>query len=186
MLKSKKILVTGGAGFIGSHLVDKLLENNNQIKVLDNLLRGNKLSKSSKNSIEFINGDVRDKNIMDIALKDVDYVFHMAAYLGVDDVAKNPIETMEVETIGTQNLIKCSLKHNVEKIIYISTSGVYGKVEIENAVNEDFLVSPSSSYSIAKRFNEIYVINGNIKSNDIIVTKDVSSLADGQDILISK
>ena len=92
MLKSKKILVTGGAGFIGSHLVDKLLENNNQIKVLDNLLRGNKLSKSSKNSIEFINGDVRDKNIMDIALKDVDYVFHMAAYLGVDDVAKNPIE----------------------------------------------------------------------------------------------
>ena len=59
---------------------------------------------------------------MDIVLKDVDYVFHMAAYLGVDDVAKNPIETMEVETIGTQNLIKCSLKHNVEKIIYISTS----------------------------------------------------------------
>ena len=119
MLKNKKILVTGGAGFIGSHLVDKLLENNNQIRVLDNLLKGNKLSKSSKKCIEFINGDVRDIHTMDKVLKNIDYVFHMAAYLGVDDVAINPIETMEVESIGTQNLIKCSLKHDVEKIIYI-------------------------------------------------------------------
>ena len=157
MLKNKNILVTGGAGFIGSHLVDKLLENNNQIRVLDILLNGNKLSKNSKKCIEFINGDVRDKNTMNKVLKNIDYVFHMAAYLGVDDVAINPIETMEVESIGTQNLIKCSLKHDVEKIIYISTSGVYGKVEFENAVNEDFLVSPSSSYAIAKRFNEIYL-----------------------------
>ena len=115
-------------------------------------LKQYKLSKNSKKCIEFINGDVRDKNTMNKVLKNIDYVFHMAAYLGVDDVAINPIETMEVESIGTQNLIKCSLKHDVEKIIYISTSGVYGKVEFENAVNEDFLVSPSSSYAIAKRF----------------------------------
>jgi len=72
-------------------------------------------------------------------------------------VAKNPKETMEIESIGTYNIVQSAIKHNIKKIIYASTSGVYGKIEIDQAVNEDFIVSPSSSYAIAKRFNEIYL-----------------------------
>ena len=157
MLKNKKILITGGAGFIGSHLVDHLLNLNINIKVYDNFLRGNKLSEFAKKNVEIIEADVRDSIKLDSSLKEIDYVFHLAAYLGVESVAANPIETMEVESIGTFNIVRSSLKHNIEKIIYVSTSGVYGKIEIDKAVDEDFLVSPSSSYAIAKRYNEIYL-----------------------------
>ena len=157
MLKNKNVLVTGGAGFIGSHLVDKLVSQNNEVIVLDNLLRGNKIDIQTNKNINFINGDIRDFETVIKATKNVDIIFHLAAYLGVDDVAKNPIETMEVETIGTQNLVKASIKNSINKIIYTSTSGVYGKNEINDAVNEDYQVAPSSSYAIAKRFNEIYL-----------------------------
>ena len=163
MIKNKKILVTGGAGFIGSHLVERLSNNNNDVVVIDNLLRKNKINKSIKNNINFVQGDVRDLDIMITSTKNIDYVFHLAAYLGVDDVAKNPIETMEVETIGTQNLINACLKNSVKKIIYTSTSGVYGKSAIQDSVNEDYEVAPTSSYAIAKRFNEIYLKSINEK-----------------------
>ncbi len=157
MLNNKKILVTGGAGFIGSHLVEKLIKKNNEIIVLDNLLRGNKLNSNIIKDINLIEGDIRDYNKILEATKKVDCIFHLAAFLGVDDVAKNPIQTMEVETIGTQNLVKACIQNNIKKIIYTSTSGVYGKNAIEDAVNEDYQVAPSSSYAIAKRFNEIYL-----------------------------
>ena len=62
---------------------------------------------------------------------------------------------MEIESIGTYNIVQSAIKHNIKKIIYASTSGVYGKTEIDQAVNENFTVSPSSSYAIAKRFNEL-------------------------------
>ena len=165
MLENKKILVTGGAGFIGSHLVDGLVKKNNEVHVLDNLLRGNKIDKRIRKNINFINGDVRNFDTIIKITKNIDVIFHLAAYLGVDDVAKNPIETMEVETIGTQNLVKASIKHSINKIIYTSTSGVYGKNEINDAVNEDYQVAPSSSYAIAKRFNEIYLKSITAKYN---------------------
>ncbi len=149
-----KILVTGGAGFIGSHLVDNLSKNNDVI-VFDNLLRGSKLIQN--NNIVLINKNIKNFDDINIAMQNCDIVFHMAAYLGVDEVAKNPIETMETESIGTFNIINAAIKNNVKKIIYASTSGIYGKVDIDKAVQEDFSVSPSSSYAIAKRYNEIYL-----------------------------
>ena len=84
-------------------------------------------------------------------------IFHLAAFLGVDEVAKNPILTMETEAIGTFNIVNSAIKNNVKTIVYASTSGVYGKTDMEHAVNENFNVSPSSSYAIAKRYNEIYL-----------------------------
>ena len=152
---SKRSLVTGGAGFIGSHLVDKLINNNYDVVVIDNLLRGNKLINTKK--VNFINCDIKDYNSVVEHTKNCDMIFHFAAFLGVDQVAENPLETMETETIGTFNVIQASIKNNVKKIIYASTSGVYGQVDIEHAVNENFRVSPSSSYAIAKRYNEIYL-----------------------------
>tara|TARA_B100000989_G_C19508556_1_gene457737 strand:- start:721 stop:1644 length:924 start_codon:yes stop_codon:yes gene_type:complete len=158
-----KILVTGGAGFIGSHLVDKLLYKGYEVIVVDNLLRGNKLVNSS--NINIINEDITKQGVLENLTKNCDIIFHLAAFLGVDEVAKNPILTMETEVIGTFNIINAAIKNNVKKIVYASTSGVYGKTDIEHAVNENFDVSPSSSYAIAKRYNEIYLKSVNLKYN---------------------
>ena len=148
------IFVSGGAGFIGSHLVEKL-SINNKIIVFDNLLRGSKLK--INNNITLVNKNIKNYEDVKKAMNGCDIVFHLAAFLGVDEVAKNPIETMETESIGTFNVINSCIHHKINKIIYASTSGIYGKVDIDKAVQEDFQVSPSSSYAIAKRYNEIYL-----------------------------
>ncbi|MDC3131571.1 NAD-dependent epimerase/dehydratase family protein [Pelagibacteraceae bacterium] len=150
-----KILITGGAGFIGSHLVDKLLNLNHDVVVVDNLLRGNKLSNPS--NVNLNECDVNDFDQILKLSKGCELIFHLAAFLGVDQVAENPVITMETETIGTFNIVKAAIKNNIPKIVYASTSGVYGKMDIDSAVNENFSVSPSSSYAIAKRYNEIYL-----------------------------
>jgi|TARA_B100000959_G_C14932159_1_gene604158 UDP-glucose 4-epimerase len=150
-----KILVTGGAGFIGSHLVDKLLNLNHEVIVFDNLIRGTKLKKNI--DVNLINSNIKDKDAILQAAKNCEIIFHLAAFLGVDEVAKNPILTMETEAIGTYNVANAAIKNNVKKIVYASTSGIYGKADIDQAVKENFRVSPSSSYAIAKRYNEIYL-----------------------------
>ncbi|MFT7611306.1 MAG: UDP-glucose 4-epimerase [Parvicellaceae bacterium] len=157
MIKNKKILITGGAGFIGSHLVQQLAENNNEVVVLDNLLRGNKIPSETFKKIEFHKQDVCDFEAVLKASNGCDLIFHLAAILGVDIVADNPMETMETEVIGTQNVVKAALQNNVSKIIYASTSGVYGHNAIEKSVTEEILVDPRTSYAMAKRYNEIYL-----------------------------
>jgi UDP-glucose 4-epimerase len=156
MIKNKKILVTGGAGFIGSHLVKELADNN-EVVVLDNLLRGNKIPSDTFKKIEFHKADVCDLEAVLKASNGCDLIFHFAAILGVDIVADNPMETMETEVIGTQNIVKSALQNNVSKIIYASTSGVYGHNAIEKSVTEEILVDPRTSYAMAKRYNEIYL-----------------------------
>jgi len=152
-----KVLVTGGAGFIGSNLVDGLLAKGYDVVVLDNFMRGNKLPRETLAKIDMVRGDVRDADTVTEAARGCGMIFHLAAYLGVDIVADNPVETMETEALGTRNVANAAIEHGVEKLIYASTSGVYGKAAIEQAVNENFDVSPSSSYAIAKRYNEIYL-----------------------------
>lgn len=154
---SKKVLVTGGAGFIGSHLVSALLREGYEVVVIDKLLHGNKIPEYDQKYVNLINEDVRNANIIDELSIGCDYIFHFAAVLGVDVVAENPIETMETETIGMKNVADASVKHNVSKIIYASTSGVYGHSAIEKSVSEEIQLDPRTSYSIAKRFNEIYL-----------------------------
>ena len=151
-----KALVTGGAGFIGSHLVDRLLKIGFEVTVLDSLSQGNKLSQNALNSIELIQGDVNDGDLVLNCSKGAKFIFHLASVLGVDVVANNPILTMETEVTSAFNICRAAIYNGVEKVIYTSTSGVYGKAGIETAVDEDFLTSPSSSYAIGKRFNEIY------------------------------
>lgn len=153
----KKIFITGGAGFIGSSLVEKLVELNYYVVVYDNLLRGNKIPTSLMDKIEFVKGDVRDKNLLVSSAKGCEIVFHFAAVLGVDIVADNPIETMEVETIGMQNVAEACNINGIKKILYASTSGIYGHNAIEKAVTEDIIVDPRTSYAMAKRYNEIYL-----------------------------
>lgn len=152
-----KFLVTGGAGFIGSHIVERLIKEGNSVTVMDTLLRGNKLTKDTFNAVEFLEKDVRDETAVNNAMKNVDVVFHLAAVLGVDVVADNPVETMEVETIGTRNIARAALRNDVQKILYASTSGIYGHSAMEQAVNEEVMVDPRTSYAMAKRYNEIYL-----------------------------
>lgn len=152
-----KVLITGGAGFIGSHLVSYLVSQGNEVVVLDNLLRGNKIEPSVFEQITFVEGDVKDAALVNELSKGCQHIYHLAAILGVDIVADNPVETMDTEVIGTRNVVNAALKNNVKKVIYASTSGVYGHTAIEKSVDEDLMIDPRTSYAMAKRYNEIYL-----------------------------
>ncbi len=152
-----KILITGGAGFIGSNLSKRLVDDGHEVTVLDSLLRGNKLDKDTFEKITFIKADVRDFDAVLNASKGCDLIFHFAAVLGVDIVADNPVETMDVEVIGTRNVVLAAEINNIKKIMYASTSGIYGHSAIESALTEEVLVDPHTSYAMAKRYNEIYL-----------------------------
>ncbi|MEJ6686597.1 MAG: NAD-dependent epimerase/dehydratase family protein [Crocinitomicaceae bacterium] len=153
-----KILVTGGAGFIGSNLSRKLVNEGHDVVVLDSLLRGNKLDKDTFSKVNFFKGDIRSRQLVLEASKGCDVIFHLAAVLGVDIVADNPVETMDVEVIGTRNVVEASETNNVKYILYASTSGIYSHSAIvKNALTEEVLVDPRTSYAMAKRYNEIYL-----------------------------
>ena len=152
-----RALITGGAGFIGSHLAAYLVKNGYEVIVLDNLLRGNKIEPQVFQKIKFVEGDVMDSSLVVELSKGCDYIYHLAAILGVDIVADNPVETMDTEIIGTRNVVNAALKNKVKKVIYASTSGVYGHSAIEKSVDEDIMIDPRTSYAMAKRYNEIYL-----------------------------
>lgn len=152
-----KILITGGAGFIGSNLAKRLVNDGHEVVIVDNLLRGNKIDRETFSKVEFYNGDVRDYELVKLLSKGCDIIYHFAAVLGVDIVADNPVETMDVEVIGTRNVVRAAEVNNVRKILYASTSGIYGHSAIEKAYKEEVLVDPRTSYAMAKRYNEIYL-----------------------------
>ena len=153
-----KILITGGAGFIGSNLAKRLVKEGHSVVVLDSLLRGNKLDKWTYSKIKFVKGDVRSGKLVDECSEGCDVIFHFAAVLGVDIVADNPVDTMDVEVIGTRNVVEAAEKNNVKYILYASTSGIYSHSAIvKNALTEEVLVDPRTSYAMAKRYNEIYL-----------------------------
>jgi UDP-glucose 4-epimerase len=129
-----------------------------EVVVLDSLLRGNKLDKDTFSKIKFFKGDVRSRQLVLEASKGCDVIFHFAAVLGVDIVADNPVETMDVEVVGTRNVVEASETNNVKYILYASTSGIYSHSAIvKNALTEEVMVDPRTSYAMAKRYNEIYL-----------------------------
>lgn len=152
-----KYLVTGGAGFIGSHLVSRLIREGHEVVVADILMRGNKLENEILKEASFHKADVRDRDTMVKLSKGCNQIFHFAAVLGVDIVADNPVETMETEILGMMNIAEAALINGVSKVIYASTSGIYGHSAISESVKEDIVVDPRTSYAMAKRYNEIYL-----------------------------
>lgn len=128
-LKNKRILVTGGAGFIGSHIVDALIkEKPKQIIVFDNFIRGtkNNLKEALKSKkVKIIKGDITNQKQLNLAMKNIDYVFHEAA-LWLLNCEENPREAIRVNIEGTFNVLEACIKNHVKKIVAASSSSVYG------------------------------------------------------------
>lgn len=145
-----KILVTGGAGFIGSHLVKALVERGHDVVVLDNLSRNvNHVQELwDDGKIEFIKGDLRDKMHVLQATKGVDYVFHQAAAC-MNRCNAFPKEAIEVNLEGSYNVFGAAIHENVKKVIYASTSSVYGQPEYL-PMDEKHPCNPGSPYGATK------------------------------------
>ena len=158
-----KYAVTGGAGFIGSHLVKKLVERGNEVIVIDNLNTGKKqnIEKISK-KIDFFEVDVRDFSAIENILKNVDGIFHEAALASVQDSFRIPDEFFDVNVNGTENIFKIAKKLGI-KVVYASSSSVYGN-PISIPIKENDGKNPFNPYAKTKleddKLAEKYARNG--------------------------
>jgi CDP-glucose 4,6-dehydratase len=148
-LKDKKILVTGGAGFIGSHLVNELVKQNHSVVVVDNLSSGRKENINPK--AKFYKADVRSKKIAQIFEKEnPKIVFHFAAKPIVEDVYNNPFDAIETNVMGTVNVLEiCRQRENLESIIVVSSDKAYGKSK-ELPYKEHFPLRGDHPYDASK------------------------------------
>jgi UDP-glucose 4-epimerase len=122
-----RVLITGGAGFIGSHLADALLAQGDQVVILDNLTTGSRANIAHiENQIEIHQGDIRDEALVNELVKSVDVVLHMAAALGVKNIMENTVESVSINFTGSDVVLKAATAHN-KRLIIASTSEIYGK-----------------------------------------------------------
>jgi UDP-glucose 4-epimerase len=155
----KKILVTGGAGFIGSNLVSHLIEKGHSVIVLDNLSSGKLENLSAvRNSpnFHFIQGDIQDKAALHEAFRGVDAVAHLAALIDVSASVIDPSKTHEVNVTGTLNLLQAAEKENtVNRFVFASSTAVYGDAEVL-PIKENTALRPISPYAASKVAGEAY------------------------------
>ena len=157
-ITKKKILVTGGAGFIGSNLTEALLKLNNEVICLDNFATGKKENITpflTNPNYTLIEGDIRKLSDCKLAVKDVDYVLHQAALGSVPRSIKDPITSNEVNVSGFLNMLIASRDSGVQRFIYAASSSTYGDSEALPKV-EDQIGKPLSPYAITKYVNELY------------------------------
>jgi nucleoside-diphosphate-sugar epimerase len=147
-------LVTGAAGFIGSHLVDALLRRGQAVRGIDNLSSGSIENLPRKDDFEFVEGDVRNADILCEVMEDVDYVFHQAAETSVQRSVEDPVETADVNCLGTTQLVDAAVKAGIDKIVVASSAAVYGSQGISLPLLEDDTVSPESPYALSKYWTE--------------------------------
>lgn len=151
-----KFLVTGGAGFIGSNIVGELLKRNYEVKVLDNFSTGKRENlKDYGNNIELIEGDIRSYHIVKDAVTDVDVILHQAALPSVPRSINDPITSNEVNVTGTLNILEAARKNNVQKIVFASSSSVYGD-NPKLPKDESMIPNPLSPYAVSKLSGEKY------------------------------
>ena len=157
-----KSLVTGGAGFIGSHIVDKLIEIGHEVVCYDN--------ESAESNEEFywnpkadnVKGDIRDYHLLKDAMRGVDYVFHLAAESRIQPAILNPIEAVSVNCVGTVTVLQCAREAGVQKVIYSSTSSGYGFNEPPNKETQrddclnPYSVSKVSGEKLCKMYNDLF------------------------------
>ena len=156
-----KILVTGGAGFIGSHLVEELLSNEHEILIFDNFLTGKKENLEIKGNVTFINDDFGSENSLEEIEKfDPDVCFHLAAQSSVVVSVEKPALDFEHNILQPIKLIQVLLKSNCKKFVFTSSGGtIFGEPSVIPTAEEDYADEPESPYGVAKkRLNELIKI----------------------------
>ena len=151
-----KYLVTGGAGFIGSNIAEELLSRGEQVRILDDLSTGSEENISSfKNDVDFIKGDIRNSIDVKRAVKDIDFVIHQAALGSVTRSLEEPMETNDVNVSGTLNVLTNARRAGVKRLVFASSSSVYGKCKVFPQ-EESFKPCPISPYAVSKLAGECY------------------------------
>lgn len=151
---SDTVLITGGCGFIGSHLGSLLVKEGYDVRLFDNLLRGTKSNVADivdHDAVELIRGDIRNREVVDAAVEGVDYVAHLAA-TNLNRGIEYPSECLQVNVTGTNNVIQSAIEHDVEKVLFSSSASVYGNQDVP--MEETDAVQPQTPYGIAKYTGE--------------------------------
>lgn len=150
------VLVTGGAGFIGSHLVTRLVELKHRVRVFDDLSSG-KLGNLShlNNQVEFVQGDLRHEEECLRACHEVEYLFHQAAIPSVPKSVENPVPSHDVNVNGTFNLLRAAVQQRVRRMVYAASSSAYGDTK-ESPKHEGIRPEPLSPYAVQKLLGEHY------------------------------
>jgi UDP-N-acetylglucosamine/UDP-N-acetyl-alpha-D-glucosaminouronate 4-epimerase len=150
-------LVTGGAGFIGSHLVTALAERGEQVRVLDNLSTGKRANLAHlEGKFEWVEGDLVDRSAVERALRGVEIVYHQAALASVPRSVAAPLDTNAACVTGTVNLLDAARRCGVKRVVYAGSSSVYGDRTASAAKRETDLPAPVSPYAAAKAAGELY------------------------------
>ena len=153
-----KIVVTGGAGFIGSHIVDRLLKEDKEVTVFDDMSSGRRenLLKSRENkNFHFVKGDVRDWNLVKQTMKGTDAVFHEAALVSPVRSVKEPLLTNDINVVGTLNVLKAASDQGLKRFVFASSAAVYGNTE-NKIISESITPNPVSPYGVSKLAGELY------------------------------
>ena len=143
----KNVLVTGGAGFVGHHLVDRLISIGYKVTVVDNLSSG-KISRVHEKA-DFIEGDINNKDLLVMLMKNCEYVFHLAAFIQLQESIKKPIDCFNNNINGTINVIMSAIENKVKKILFASSSSVY-PLESNQPLYEDMKLEGESPYAMSK------------------------------------
>ena len=149
-------LVTGGAGFIGSHLAEELVKRGENVRVIDNFFSGKAENMASFiNDVEFYEGDIRDEELLKKIMPGVDYVLHHAAVASVPRSVENPEESTEVNVMGTLNVLRRAAENKVKRLVYAGSSSAYGNSDTEKK-SELETPDPISPYAVTKLAGEYY------------------------------
>ena len=150
----KKYLVTGGAGFIGSHLVRALLEQGDFVRVLDNFSTGRRENLDGL-SVELVEGDIRDAAKTAEAVHGIDIIFHEAAFVSVPQSMDDPLPCFDINQRGTEMLLEAARKAAVGRVVLASSAAVYGDSDVM-PLDETVPLRPFSPYAVSKRVDELY------------------------------
>ncbi|PYT07629.1 MAG: LPS biosynthesis protein WbpP [Acidobacteria bacterium] len=155
-MSKRTYLVTGGAGFIGSHIAERLAREGNRVRVLDDFSSGKEANlESFRDGVEIVRGDIRDARLVNDASKGVDIVFHEAALGSVPRSVAEPLLTHEVNITGTLNVLLAARDAGVKRVVYASSSSVYGETPILPK-HEEMTPLPLSPYALSKLVGEHY------------------------------
>lgn len=162
-MKILKVLITGGAGFIGRWVVEKVLNDGHQVWVLDDLSNGRIENleglMAKENFIEFVKGDIKDSRVLNhLFFKKFDICYHLAASINVQDSIDRPNVTFHNDVIGTFNILEQARQHHV-KVVFMSTCMVYEMAQEEDGINENNRVKPASPYAGSKLAAENMVLS---------------------------